>query len=297
MSASVHRYEIFGEIVEFVDCDAVAQEFRGILRGWDMRPLPDAATREAYLRFEKAGRIYRWNAPWISERTAERREDCETVADAVCDFHYEFIDWYADRHPQSFCVHMAAVAFARGAVLFPAVQKAGKTTLSLHLAKRGHALIGDDVVAIEAEALRAKALGLLPRTRLPLPGKVFVDLDYGRFIADGSAICDTNWQYVALPDGAVSPLGSQHPVCAVILLDRRRAGPPSLTPVSRGSALKAMIDRNFGIVNRPRFIFDRLKQLVSTSDCLRLQYSHAGEAADLLSEIYGRSDPACGAQS
>ncbi|MCF3643354.1 hypothetical protein LXM94_25730 [Rhizobium sp. TRM95111] len=286
MPHTVDRYRIFGEPVDFMNCRAVAEGFRSILRGWDFDECPIAPDEAAYMRFEHRNGIYSWDAPWISERLKDKRGRIDTVADAVCDFHYEFIDWYVDRHPLSFCMHTAAVAFKDGAVLFPAIQRAGKTTLSVHLAKRGHRLIGDDVVAIDVETLQTNALGLLPRIRLPLPCDR-TDADYGQFVAKRAGLSDRHWQYVALQDDELCRLGENHAIAAIVLLDRRPSGAAEFAPVSGGMALKTLIDQNFGIVDRPNLVFDRLKALATSRLCLALRYSDVSEAADLLSERFG----------
>lgn len=287
---AVLRYEIFGEAVDFVDCPEFADGFLSILRGWTFRPVPHDSFRLPYLTFEKKRGGYHWRSPWLTEHQHARRGKSRSVQEAVCDFHYEFIDWYADRHPQNFCLHTAAVAFADGAALFPAVQCAGKSTLTMHLAMRGHRLLGDDVVAIDSLNLAAVSLGLLPRMRLPLP-RGRADPDYPDFLEARAGLTDRTWHYAAMRDGELQVLGERAPIAAVVLLDRRPSGAASLSTVTAGEALKTLIDQNFGIVDRPNLVYDRLKALALSTRCVRLEFSRPGEAADLLSQTFGRPAP------
>ena len=283
---TVLRYEIFGEAVDFVDCPEFAEGFLSILRGWTFRAIPHDPDRSPYLVFEKNRGGYQWRSSWLTEQQRARRGKSRTVQDAVCDFHYEFIDWYADRHPRNFCLHTAAVAFSGGAILFPAVQKAGKSTLTMHLAMRAHPLLGDDVVAIDADTLDADSLGLLPRMRLPLPARE-ADPGYADFLAARAGLTDRHWRYAAMREDELLPLGARMPIAAVVLLDRQPSGAAELSTVTRGEALKTLIDQNFGIIDRPNLVYDRLKALALQTECVRLRFSRPGEAADLLSRTFG----------
>jgi hypothetical protein len=274
------RLSMFGHPVDFVGCSEVADGFRSILRGWDIAAMPFDPAVEPILRFEKRSHGYHWDAPWIEDKTRRIEDPSVSVMDAVCDFHYEFIDWYVALNPDHFCLHTAAIRFGGKAALFPCVQKAGKSTLSLQLAQRGHRMLGDDVVALTPHGDRAVALGLLPRMRLPLPAAKLTPelLDY---IAANGGLGDRHWQYVDLGE-QVSPLGETMPVGAVVTLRRGVKGKPRLSEIPRSAAIRALIDRNFGRMRDPDAIFDRLRELAFSSQCLHLEYDRPLDAALLL---------------
>jgi hypothetical protein len=281
------RYELYGEIVDFIDCREVAEGFASILRGWKVREVPHDPTRKAYVTFRREGDTYVWNTPWLAAADKRDVDPSRNVMEAVCDFHYEFIDWYADRNPMHFCIHMAAVEFDGRAVLFPAIQKAGKSTLALHCVERGHRLLGDDVVAVDGQTSEAIALGLLPRMRLPLhpsfePG--FID-----FVARHAGLSDKRWQYVSLAEGQILPHGQRLPISGVVILDRRKTGPASIVRAAPSAALKTLIDRNFGMLGDPDRIFDCFHALVRRADCHVLTYSDPAKAAALLGSRFCRA--------
>lgn len=288
----VHRFLIYGEPVDFVDCREVAEGFRSILRGWDVEEVPFDAGMPAYVTFRRERGIYDWNTPWIKGRNRREDEPSLDLMEAVCDFHYEFIDWFADRNPRHFCIHMAAVEFAGRAILFPAIQKTGKSTLSLHCVQAGAALLGDDVVAIDPDRGEAIALGLMPRMRLPLHSSF--KPSFRSFMSARAGLADRRWQYVTLAAGEILPYGVRLPVGGVVVLDRRRDVSAAMEPVRPSRALKALIDRNFGALDEPGRIFDCLKGIVLGTECHLLTYSDAEEAAALLVRTFGGADAVSG---
>lgn len=284
---AVYRFLIYGEPVDFDDCREVAEGFSSILSGWEVREIDRDPDVPAYVTFRRQGGIYDWHAPWIKGRNRRDDDPSLDLMEAVCDFHYEFIDWFADRNPRHFCVHMAAVEFAGKAVLFPAIQKTGKSTLSLHCVRRGQALLGDDVAAIDPDTGEAVALGLMPRMRLPLHPRF--EAGFRTFMAARAGLSDRRWQYVALGEGEILSYGTRLPVGGVVILDRRKDSAARIEPVAPSRALKALIDRNFGALHEPGRIFDCLRQVVLAAECRLLTYSDPDEAAALLERTFGGS--------
>ncbi|MGV3551053.1 hypothetical protein [Rhizobium sp.] len=286
---TIHRFEIYGEPVDFIDCREVADGFASILRGWTVREIPHDPAMPAFVTFRFERGIYDWNAPWITGRNRRDDEPSISLMEAVCDFHYEFIDWFADRNPEQFCVHMASVEFAGRAVLFPAVQRTGKSTLAMHLVKAGFPLLGDDVVAVDGATHEAIALGLLPRMRLPLHPSFkpeFVD-----FMIRHAGLSDRRWQYVELGEGQIVDHGRRLPIGAVVILDRRKDVRASIAPAPASAALKALIDRNFGVLEQPGRIFDSFRAIVENADCRILTYADPEDGVALLAEAFGGAAP------
>lgn len=284
---TTNRFELYGELVDFIDCREVAEGFASILHGWNVREVPHDPSRPAYVTFRRDGGAYDWNTPWIKGRNRHEDDPSLNVMEAVCDFHYEFIDWYADRNPAHFCIHMAAVEFGGRAVLFPAIQKTGKSTLALHCVQKGYRLIGDDVVAVDGEACEAIALGLLPRMRLPLHPSF--KSDFVDFMARHAGLSDRRWQYVSLGEGQIVPHGGRLPISGVVILDRQKNRRASIAAAAPSAALKALIDRNFGALTDPERIFDCLHGLVRRSNCHVLTYSDADEAVMLLERTFNEA--------
>lgn len=283
---AVQRIKIFDQPVDFVDCAEVAEGFRSILRGWDLEVIPYDSGVQPYLTFEKRRYGYHWDAPWIADKNRRTEDPSVSVMDAVCDFHYEFIDWFVDRNPEYFCVHMAGVEFGDNAVIFPCIQKAGKSTLSIQLAAMGHRLFGDDVVGLSAAGGEAVALGLLPRIRLPLPSAV-IDRQFENYVQARKGLSDKYWQYVELGAEEMAALWEARPVAGIVLLERGTDGPPRLEPLEKSAAIKALIDRNFGRLRDPDRIFDCFRDLAFSCQTRVLRYTKPKEAAELLEKEFG----------
>lgn len=292
---TIYRYRIYDAPVDFIDCREVAEGFRSILRGWDVVEIPHDPAIPAFVTFRREKGIYDWNTPWNKGRNRRLDDPSRTVMEAVCDFHYEFIDWYAARNRPHFCVHMASVEFGGKAVLFPAVQKAGKSTLALHCAQSGFRLMGDDVVAVKPGANTAISLGLLPRMRLPLHPSFhprFVD-----FIRSHAGLSDKSWQYVALDENEVLSHGEERDVAGIVILDRRPDVKAALNPAPASAAIKALVDRNFGQLEHPSLIFDSFKAMALNAERLFLTYSDPQAAVELLARAFGEPRSAGAATS
>ena len=280
------RLQMFNQPVDFIDCDSIAVGFRSILRGWDIVEVPFDPDTPAYMVFEKRDYGYHWDAPWIADKNRRVEDPSVSVMDAVCDFHYEFIDWFVDQNPDHFCLHMAGVEFDGKAVVFPCVQKAGKSTLALHLSMLGHRLLGDDVVAMSTSGGKAISLGLLPRMRLPLP-KAVIGKKFKDFIDARQGLSDRHWQYVDLSQAELAPLWTELPVAGIVLLERGADGPPTLVELSKSDAIKALIDRNFGQLRNPDLIFDALRDVSQQCQTRLLRFSRPDDAAKLLQKEFG----------
>jgi len=275
------RWKIFDVYIDFVDCSEITEEFRAILSGWHIEDVAFEPSTAPYLTFRKENGLYSWDAPWIPEGDRHIDPNSETVMDAIGGFHYEFIDWFVDLHPALFCLHTACVQIGNAGVLFPCVQKAGKSTLCMQLLERGHRLFGDDVVCLSTDGMFAQSLGLSPRLRLPLPTKV-LSPSVIDFIQSRRGLSDEDWLYVKLSNSELAPRHESCPIGGIVVLERHDTGKASMEDIPKSHALKALIDQNFGRIHDPNAIFDSLRALVSKVPCKVLKFSRPEDAAMLL---------------
>lgn len=290
------RVRMFGQPVDFVDCPGLLDGFLSILSGWAIDgPLPVDDT-PAYVTFTRDAEGHHWNAPWLADGCERKIVPSISTVDAVCDFHYEFIDWFADRHPAHLCLHAAAVRIGDGLVLFPCVQRAGKSTLVGQFAAMGHEVFGDDVVGIEPRRDHGFALGLAPRLRLPLPVRAMTS-DLERFLLDRRGLGDETCMYLDLRPGEIADLGRTAPIRAICILERKDEGAAEIGDLSVSRALRSLIDQNFGVLHRPGRIFDRLRAVAEQADRYVLRYSDLRDAADRIvgrmTSHVGREDATC----
>ena len=275
------RFGPLSRPVRFTACEELIAPLQSIFRGWD---IADVAEGSPLVRLKKTRRGYRRVSPWLTTPSRCRDKIRETVVGAICGFHFELIDWYLAEHPHQLFVHGAAVEFGDQLALFPATAKAGKSTLSVQLAADGRRIYCDDVLPIDVQTLHGIALGIVPRLRPPWPdgaSEVF-----RRFVEDREGPNRGNRYYVDTRDGELAPLGSEAPIGAVVLLDRREDGPARLMPVDPADALEQIIVQNFAVdVPSPR-ILDALHRVVTASPCYDLMYASTAEASALLRHAF-----------
>lgn len=267
----------------FERCPELADAFSAILRGWNLSTDaqgddPVGTVRKGAFQFD-----------WISSDTPPPEgwdtDPPRNVMEALCDLHFELIDWFLDAHPGYLCMHCAAAEFGSGLVVFPSPTKTGKSTLTLQLAAAGHRIFCDDVLPLTPERDHGFALGIAPRIRLPLPRPVQDEL--GAFLDSRGGPRDRYYHYVNLADAELAALGTRAPIAGLVLLERQASGPARLEPVPHGEMLRLIIRRNSPDVAPAPDIFDRLHELTRRAPRFRLVYSQGSAAIEALEREFG----------
>lgn len=270
----------------FTDCDDLLEGVLSILRGWKVKHLPASPRLAATMRVKRTRRGYRRVSPWRSSPSLAREKIRRTVVEAICGFHFELIDWYLRDRPDELCVHGAAALFKPGLIVFPAVQRVGKSMLTVDLARRGIPIYCDDVLPVDIASREGIALGMLPRLRPPLPSDASSALH--AYVEAHRGPGYRNRLYVAVPDDVMVPYGARSPIAGVVLLERVPGVTASITAVDPAEALEAIILQNFATEPPAERVLDTLYDIVSRGLCRRLRYARAEDAAALLIESFGR---------
>ncbi|MDB4906948.1 MAG: HPr kinase [Gemmatimonadetes bacterium] len=142
-------------------------------------------------------------------------------------------------------LHGSAVRIGDGAVALVGPSGAGKSTLSAALVDRGHALFGDDVVAIQFLHRGVRVLPGVPVIRL------WPDSQDASLRARELPALPERWDKSRL--SALGVMADSCPLMALVLLDAREAGEPLLmSDVSPAQALATLSRESFGarIVDR-----------------------------------------------
>jgi hypothetical protein len=185
------------------------------------------------------------------------------------------------------CVHAAAVEVAKGLALLIGGSKAGKSSVGLQLAARGHRFFGDDRIILQGvgggESVAATCLGLTPKVRLPLPERCGPRYrDFIDFIAARTFFQDETCALLHLEESLAAGFGDTQEVAAFILLDRQGGGSAALTPVSRTSVLKALLQSASSPSLSVERIVDDMSELTRAVPCYALRFSDSAEAAALV---------------
>ncbi len=275
----------FGWTIAFTDCPEVVEGLEAILSGWRLRRLPSAASPRADAQVRRTRTGFAWRSSRMPKPALWNEHPPVSAMQVVCDVHDVLFDWFLKANPRHLCLHGAAVRIGDGLVCFPSVQRTGKSTLCVAFAARGHAVHGDDVLAIEPEKSRGVALGIAPRLRKPLPQGV--GAHWLRFVNERAGPADRRWVYVELRDGEIAPLGDAVPIAAFVLLERGSGG-ATLEPVGKSDMLKEILLQNFARQVPPVELLDRLMRLTERVPCYRLRYGSVAGAARLIERRFGR---------
>lgn len=282
---SIPQHLLFGpfpEPVRFRRCDELIEPVLSIFSGWDIRPAP-AGAPSPLMRLAGVPGGYRRVSCWQHTPSLARGKTRRTVVEAVCGFHFEFIDWYIARHPHHLFLHGAGVVFGGKLVLLPALAKAGKSTLSVALAQAGAVLYGDDVMPIDTTTHQAIALGIQARLRT-IPDDA--EPAFRAFVEARMGPTNDNRLYVLLRDGEIAPPEQRADVGGIVLLERVPGAEARLTAADPADALEKIILQNFaGDVPAPEAL-DSLHTVVSGAACYALRYGRSADAVALLTEAF-----------
>lgn len=275
-----------GRTIEFRACPEMADGFRSIMRGWDVVEQA-AGSAQPLVTFCHVDGQYLWQSEELPAPRSWRKRPPRGAFEAVCDFHYYFLDWIAAEHRLMFCVHAGAVEFDKGLVVFPCVQRAGKSTLAGYLAYTGRRVFCDDVLLVDAAKREGIALGLLPRLRLPLPGTIAEG--YRNFVVERAGLSDKRHVYLALREGELAPFGTHCRIAAIVILSRESGRRATLQPLSLATAVKQLIDQNFAVQMPVVETFEQLHKLAAAVPRFSLCYDDLAEASALLATEFGLS--------
>ncbi len=218
------------------------------------------------------------------------------AVNAVCDAMVGLALALPAEHPDVICLHAAAVAMAGRLVVFPNVQRAGKSTLSVALARAGHALFSDDVVPLSFttnDRARGHAMGIAPRLRLPLPEAL--GPDFREWVEGVDGPRNRQYLYLSLPD--LPPRGTVLPLGAFVILDRQETPVVArLEPVGPEVAMDALLFQNFTRDRHSGDILRVMAAVLSDRPAYRLSYHDLESAVACLERQFHRwPDPGPGA--
>ncbi|RST30067.1 hypothetical protein HMF7854_03915 [Sphingomonas ginkgonis] len=175
--------------------------------------------------------------------------------------------------------HAAALARGGEAILLVGSPGAGKTTLAVALAHSDWVLLADDVTLLRASGeIRGVTLPFTAKASAwPLLSRYYPQIgdQMSHRRPDGLRV-----RYLQPPG---LPADARHRIRAIVLIDRREAGPARLTSADRLSTLAMLLSEGATRDERlPATAFETLVKALNQASCWRLSYSDFEQAADCL---------------
>lgn len=269
---------------------SLATAFRQVVHRWPASPGsgPEGAFAEVSESRE------RWAINVLRPEPLQKRH---RPVNAICDLIVD-LNWSRLRqNTELMCLHAAGIDVGGALLVLPSGRRAGKSTLTAELARRGHRVFSDDILAVgldETGIANGIATGIAPRLRLPLPDDAppafrdWVSADPG----------PANRQYKYLTGAPVAGYGSALPLGAIVTLHRVEEDvDPSFEEIAPQDVLPVLIHQNFGRMVHAGRALAAFGAIARGLPCLKLTYGRFDRAADALEERVTRAVPRGGAMA
>jgi hypothetical protein len=249
------------------------------LPGWDLRGIGDAGSRTPDIEIEPVADGYILQAQGAGPAMrcgADPLDAANALAGAA-------IAVAVARDPALICLHGGAARLPKGVIALAGDSGAGKSSIAMVLAARGHRLFGDDRVGLALPAA-AVGLGLAPKLRWPLPPRA--DAGFTRYVEDRAAWWGEDAVILHPRPGEAAALGERAPLAAIVVLSRgdRDDGLAAMPP---SAAVRALLPHCFA----PHVAAERLVETLAATarrvPVARLAFTESARAADLLADAYG----------
>lgn len=174
-------------------------------------------------------------------------------------------------------LHASAAAGAHGAVLAVGRSGAGKSTLAYHWSRTGHAVFGDDIVALDAHG----RLHAFPR---PLKVDAARLRDRGEDPERTPARDPSASDVWIVPDPVTGWGAPATRIECMAAIEYRRGRPTTVEPLPATAGLRAMLDA-IHRTGAPRSeSLDRLIRTIETARIVQVVFGDAADAARILLE-------------
>ena len=201
---------------------------------------------------------------------AERGREAGAVLAAFA----QDVNQYVIASTQHLAFHAGVVTLGDRVVAFPAQSGTGKSTMTVACTKLGLGYVSDEALALDDDGR------VLPYPRpLGLVGPVPASLR-----SQGSV--DVVGETLVPPDelGAVA-VDARPAVVAVVVLDRRTSGAPSLEQLPRAAIVTLLLRMSFNGWKDPARALRQATALATAAQLFRLSYSEAVDAAPVVAQL------------
>lgn len=269
------RFQGADGAIRFATAD-MAEAFQQVAHKWPVSDVKETSACFAVVRTSGS----RWAVDVLCPE--KRKTVKHDPVNAICDLVVE-LNWSRLRcNKELMCLHAAGVRMGGSLVVFPSRRRAGKSTLTSELARRGHQVFTDDILAVQvsqAGVPEGLATGVAPRLRLPLPPQASHGFDH--WVANDPG--PSNKQYKYLTQAPVASFGQAAPIGAIVVLDRVEGDiAPVFSKMDIRDVIPILVYQNFGRFANAQRILAVFSAIASDLPCLKLSYGGFEHAADVL---------------
>ncbi len=267
------------------NAEALLAHLPVFLGGWPLRRIGDGGSARPdidVIEVTGGGFAIRVGGPGGNETAcSDEFEAANALADGL-------IASFIARAPNRIGLRAGAVVLGDGLTILLGGALAGKSSVSLQMTAAGHRLFGDDRLAVETPgddggAARGLCLGLMPRLRLPLPADC--GARFAEFVDGYTEIRDGAAAYLKLWDAETAGFGDTAPVAALVILDRREAGPARFEPEGSAAMVRALLENCFAPHIEAARLAERLGAMAEHCACYRATFASSREAAEAIAGL------------
>jgi len=230
--------------------------------------------------------IQRKREDQFSWRLGEKGGTASTLPHALWNLEAALCETIIRSQRRSIAIHAAIIQVEDSIAILAGRSQAGKTTLSLALARRGLRVAGDDVALVEPETLNV----------LPIPRCFHVDDRGAALLEAGGPPLPTAWRRFRfiVPNDFGGPVGSSGHPRWLIFMRGPRAGHPMIAAVSQAEMTARLLSEcGQGPLSDSETIAV-ICRLASGASCFALTPGPLGETADAITTLLTQSKRAAG---
>jgi hypothetical protein len=230
--------------------------------------------------------IHRDRGDQFSWRLGEAAGTASTLPNALWNLEAALCETIIRSQRRSIAIHTATIQVEGSIAMLAGSSQAGKTTLSLALARRGFKVAGDDVALVEPETLNV----------LPIPRCFHVDDRGAALLEAGGPPLPAAWSRFRfiVPNDFGAPAESPGRPRWFIFMRGPRAEHPTIAPVSQAEMSGRLLSEcGQGPLSDSETIAV-ICSLTAAASCFTLTPGPLGETADVIATLLTKSKATAG---
>jgi hypothetical protein len=216
----------------------------------------------------------------------EKAGTASTLSNALWNLEAALCETIIRSQRRSTAIHAATIQLEGSVAMLAGRSQAGKTTLSLGLARRGFTVAGDDVALVDPETLKVS----------PIPRCFHVDDRGAGLLEAGGPPLPAAWKRFRfiVPHDFCAPAESSGRARWLIFVRGPRAEHPTLAPVSQAEMSARLLSETGQGPLADSETIAVICDLAAGASCFALTPGPLGETVDVIATLLTKSEAAAG---